>query len=146
MTPPVGTVVADEGEFRRLPGVVKMYRAALALVRGDASATIGHARQAHGPCGGRGRPHLSRASALLGLAFWGGGDLEAAHRAYAAAADGLRRAGYLADVLGCSITLADIRITQGRLGEALRTLSRRCDSPPARTGPCCGERPTCTPG
>jgi LuxR family maltose regulon positive regulatory protein len=54
----------------------------------------------------------------------GGGDLEAAHRAYAAAADGLRRAGYLADVLGCSITLADIRITQGRLGEALRTFEQ----------------------
>jgi LuxR family transcriptional regulator, maltose regulon positive regulatory protein len=35
--------------------------------------------------------------------------------------EGLQRAGYIADVLGCSITLADIRSTQGRLGEALRT-------------------------
>jgi len=34
--------------------------------------------------------------------------------------EGLRRAGFVADILGCSIALADIRSTQGRLGEALR--------------------------
>ena len=45
-------------------------------------------------------------------------------RAAGDAAEGLRRAGYIADVLSCSITLADIRITQGRLGEALRTYER----------------------
>ena len=89
-----------------------MYRAGLALVGGDAPATIGHARRAIQLA-----PevdHLTRAgaSALSGLALWGGGDLEAAHRAYAAAAEGLQRAGYIADVLGCSITLADIRITR----------------------------------
>jgi LuxR family maltose regulon positive regulatory protein len=33
----------------------------------------------------------------------------------------LRRAGFLADIMGCSIALADIRVTQGRLGDALRT-------------------------
>jgi len=60
----------------------------------------------------------------MGLAFWGRGDLEAAHQAYSAGAEGLRRTGHIADVLGCSITLADIRITQGRLGEALGTYER----------------------
>ena len=35
--------------------------------------------------------------------------------------EGLRRDGHISDVLGCSITLADIRITQGRLTDALRT-------------------------
>ena len=38
-----------------------------------------------------------------------------------ASAEGLRRAGHISDVLGCSITLADIRITQGRLTDALLT-------------------------
>jgi hypothetical protein len=57
----------------------------------------------------------------MGLAFWGGGDLEAAHRAYSVCVEGLQRTGHIADVLGCSITLADIRSTQGHLGEALRT-------------------------
>jgi LuxR family maltose regulon positive regulatory protein len=123
-TRPEGTVVVDEGEFHRLPAVVEMYRAALALVRGDAPATIGFSQRAIDRAAEE--DHLTRAgaSALIGLARWGGGDLETAHRAYSDAAEGLRRAGYVADVLGCSITLADIRITQGRLGEALGTFER----------------------
>jgi LuxR family maltose regulon positive regulatory protein len=36
----------------------------------------------------------------------------------------LQRAGYVSDVLGCAITLADIRITQGRLHDAMRTYER----------------------
>ena len=123
-TRPTGMMVVDEGEFQRLPAVVEMYRAALALVGGDAPATIGHAQRAMDRAAEA--DHLTRAgaSALSGLARWAGGDLEAAHRAYSVAAEGLRRAGYIADVLGCSITLADIRITQGRLGEALATYER----------------------
>ncbi len=122
--PPAGMVVVDQQEFARLPGAIGMYRAALALVRGDGPATIGHAQRAIHRAAEE--DHLTRAgaSALSGLARWGGGDLEAAHQAYSVAAEGLRRAGYIADVLGCSITLADIRITQGRLGEALRTYER----------------------
>jgi LuxR family maltose regulon positive regulatory protein len=98
-----------------------MYRAALALVRGDTPATIRHAHLAIGRTAVD--DHLTRAgaSALMGLAFWGDGDLEAAHQAYSASVDGLRRVGNISDVLGCSIALADLRITQGRLGEALRT-------------------------
>ncbi|WP_406079185.1 LuxR C-terminal-related transcriptional regulator [Micromonospora sp. NBC_00858] len=114
-------VVVDEEELLRLPGVIQMYRAALALVRGDTPATIRHAHRAIDRTAVD--DHLTRAgaSALLGLAFWGNGDLEAAHQAYSACVEGMRRVGHISDVLGCSITLADTRITQGRLGEALRT-------------------------
>jgi LuxR family maltose regulon positive regulatory protein len=122
--PPEGTVVLDERELARLPGVIEMYRAALALVHGDPPATIEHAQRAISRAAAEDDLTRAGASALLGLAFWGGGDLEAAHRAYAVAAEGLGRVGYIADVLGCSITLADIRITQGRLSEALRTYER----------------------
>jgi LuxR family maltose regulon positive regulatory protein len=67
--------------------------------------------------------HLSRAgaAALMGLASWGSGDLEAGHGAYAEGMAGLRRAGHIADTFGCAIALADIRIAQGRLGDALHT-------------------------
>jgi ATP/maltotriose-dependent transcriptional regulator MalT len=116
-----GMVVVDQGELARLPGAIQMYRAALALVRGDAPATVDHAQQAIHRAAED--DHLTRAgaSALMGLAFWGDGDLEAAHRAYSVCVQGLQRAGHIADVLGCAITLADIRCTQGRLSEALRT-------------------------
>jgi len=120
-SPAAGMVVVDMGELARLPGTIQMYRAALALVGGDAPATLRHAQVAIDRAADD--DHLTRAgaSALSGLAFWGQGDLDAAHRAYSACVEGLRRAGNISDVLGCSITLADIRITQGRLGDALRT-------------------------
>ncbi len=114
-------VVLDEKELPRLPGAIQMYHAALALVRGDAPATIRHAHLAIDRAARD--DHLIRAGAstLSGLAFWGIGDFEAATAAYSASVEGLQQAGHISDVLGCSITLADIRSTQGRLGEALRT-------------------------
>ena len=117
-------VVADEEEYRRLPALIEVYRAGQALARGDASGAVRHAQRALDHS--LEDDHLCRASAagLLGLVYWGSGDLEAGHRAYSACVDGLRRAGFVADILGCSIALADIRITQGRLGEALRTFEQ----------------------
>ena len=38
---------------------------------------------------------------------------------YAECAASVRKAGHLADVLGCTFALADIRVTQGHLGEAM---------------------------
>ena len=113
-----GMVVVDERELSRLPGVIEMYWAALALVGGDVPATLRHAQLAIDRAADDDHLTLAGASALSGLAFWGRGDLDAAHRAYSACVQGLLRAGHISDVLGCSITLADIRITQGRLGDA----------------------------
>ncbi len=120
-TSPARMVVADRDQLHRLPGAIQMYRAALALVRGDVPATAEHARLAIDRAAED--DHLTRAgaSALSGLASWNTGDLEGAHRAYSTAVQGMRRAGHIADILGCSITLADIRITQGRLNEAQAT-------------------------
>ncbi|HJU01721.1 MAG TPA: helix-turn-helix transcriptional regulator, partial [Actinomycetes bacterium] len=38
--PAAGMVVVDQREFRRLPGAIELYRAALALLRGDVPATL----------------------------------------------------------------------------------------------------------
>ena len=91
-------------------------------IAGDPAGTVasrrpGDRREPRPETTSRSRPR----SALSGLASWGSGDLEAAHRGYSVAVKGLDRAGNIADVLGCSITLGDLRITQGRLGDALRT-------------------------
>ena len=81
--------------------------------------------------------HLGRAAAagFLGLASWASGDLEAGHRAYAECMAGLRRAGYIADTFGCAIALADIRIAQGRLGEAMRTYEQALQRASEQGGP-----------
>src|SRR6266516_2627670 len=64
------------------------------------------------------------AVALAGLASWSTGDLPGAHAAYTESVAGLTSVGFLADVLGCTITLGDIRRTQGQLTAALRTYQR----------------------
>jgi LuxR family maltose regulon positive regulatory protein len=69
-------VVVDEEDFRRLPGSVAIYRAAIALVLGDVPDTVKYARQALELV--LEDDHLLRGSAagLLGLAYWTSGDLE----------------------------------------------------------------------
>ena len=128
-------VVVDDEEFRRLPPMIELYRAALALARGDAPGTVKHARRALELSPEE--EHLGRAAAagLLGLAFWASGDLEAGHSAYAECMAGLRRAGHIADTFGCAIALADIRLAQGRLGEAMRTYEQALQRAPEQAGP-----------
>ncbi len=114
-------VVFDREELASLPAQVLTYRAALSLLDGDLDATIGHASEALRVA--EPSDHLRRgsASALMALAHWAGGDLATAERRYTEAIDALRSAGHLADVLGCSLALADIQIAQGRLSDAART-------------------------
>jgi ATP/maltotriose-dependent transcriptional regulator MalT len=119
-----GMIVTDEAEFRRLPGGIELYRTALALARGDLPGTVQHARRTLELAPGDDLVVRAGASGLLGLAFWAGGDLAAGHRAYTECAAGLQRAGHIADVLGCSVALADIRTAQGRLGDAQRTYEK----------------------
>jgi LuxR family maltose regulon positive regulatory protein len=58
------------------------------------------------------------ASSLLGLASWTSGDLEPAYEMFAQGMAHLQKAGYTSDVIGGSVTLADIRSAQGRLRKA----------------------------
>src|SRR6266702_3421033 len=114
-------VVVDDEEFRRLPGGIAIFRAAIAQALGSVPDTLKYAQQARDLVPED--DHLLRGSAagFLGLAYWTSGDLEAAHRSYAECMALVQRGGYLSDALGCAIALADIRIAQGRLHEAMST-------------------------
>ena len=117
--PPSERVVVDTEGFRRLPAMIAVYRAAYALACGDLPGTVENARRALDLSPSD--DHLQRAAAagLLGLASWTTGDLDAAHGAWTDCSDGLRRAGHLADTFGCAIAMGEIRLAQGRPGEAL---------------------------
>ncbi|WP_024285505.1 LuxR C-terminal-related transcriptional regulator [Cellulomonas sp. KRMCY2] len=119
-----GMVVVDEDAFRRLPCAVAVYRAAQAWVLGDVAGTMAHGGRALDLVGAD--DHLGRGAAagMLGLAHWTSGDLEVAHRSWADSRASLQRAGHYSDMCGCAIALADIRIAQGRLHEAMSTYER----------------------
>ena len=130
-----GRVVVEGEEFRRLPSTIAIARAGLALARGDVPGTMTYARRAlelvpeddHVTRGG--------AAGFLGLAFWTSGDLEAAHRMHADGMASLQKAGNLADAINGAIALANIRITQGRLREAMSTYERALQLAMARSAP-----------
>ena len=117
-------VVVDEVAFRRLPGSIAVHRAGQARLLGDVAGTIAHARRALELVAED--DHLERGggAALLALASWTTGDLEDAARSYATGMASLEKAGHLSDVIGCALGLADIRLAQGRLREAMRIYDR----------------------
>jgi LuxR family maltose regulon positive regulatory protein len=118
-----GMQASDPEALRRLPGGVSLHRAGLAWMLGDMTGAITHARRALDIA--RDEPmEAGGAAAILGLAHWTTGDLVAAHLAWSEAIDALGTAGHHADVLGCSISLADIEVAQGRLHGARRTYDR----------------------
>ena len=116
---PSSLVVVDEMELARVPAAIHMYRAALALVEGDLETTIRRSQRAVEAAPSHDQIIQASASALSGLACWARGDLDEAHGQYETSIGHLHRAGYYSDVLGCTIALADLRITQGRLTAAL---------------------------
>lgn len=109
----------DEMEFQRLPSSVHMYHAAIALAKGDVPNAMSHASKVLELAPENDNFPRGAASSLLGLASWTSGDLETAYQMFSEGMAHLQKVGYISDVVGGSVTLADIRVTQGRLREAM---------------------------
>ena len=115
-------VVADHAEFNVLTGVVASARAYLAQANGDARTTILHARRALDVLPVIDRLRRGSPSALLGIAAWAVGDLEAAE---AALADGVAaRSDDSRYALPASYVLGLIQVGRGELDQAQRTYQR----------------------
>jgi LuxR family maltose regulon positive regulatory protein len=117
-----------------VPSQIHLYRAALNLAGGDLEGTVLQAREAMSLAPPDDALTRASASALGGLASLTAGDLSGAHAAYTRTVAELTSVEFMADVLGCCITLGDIRRAQGRLGEALRTYQRALDLTPPQAG------------
>jgi LuxR family maltose regulon positive regulatory protein len=126
---PAGThkaemVVVEEEQLRTLPGSVALHRAGLALARGNLVETAQHARRALDLAPEDDRLTRGGATALMGLAAWASGELDTAYRTYAEGMADVERGGHLSGTVGRANTLADIRVAQGRLRDAMHTYER----------------------
>jgi LuxR family maltose regulon positive regulatory protein len=124
LAPSAGMIVVDEEQLRPLPAFIAVYRAALAQALGDVPNTITYARRVLDLLPEEDDLGRGAATALLGLASWTNGDLEAAYQAFADGMARVQMAGNLSDAISGTIALADIRMAQGRLHEAMRTYER----------------------
>ena len=114
-------IIVDQEQFRTLPASIATARTYLAQSRGDVSGSIAYAQRALDLLSEEDYIQRGPAAALLGLAYWGRGELEAAYQALAGAMDGFRLAGSIAFAISGTYGLADIRIAQGRLHAAIAT-------------------------
>jgi len=114
-------VVVDDEGFEHLAGQIAIYRAGQAMIRGSVADTLRYAGQARDLLPPEDDFRLGAAAGLLGLASWTSGDLNAGYRMYTECMARLLRAGFVSDIFGCALVLADIRMTQGRLHEAMGT-------------------------
>jgi LuxR family maltose regulon positive regulatory protein len=119
-----GMVVVDEEEFRRLPAMIALLRAAQALNRDNMAEAAENARQVLDLAPEDAHLMLGGAASVLGLAAWASGDLEVASRMTADGMTNVRLAGYTSSAIGGAIVLADIQIAQGRLHDAMTTYER----------------------
>jgi len=121
---PKEMLVRNEEEFRRLPGLIAIHRAGMALALGNLPEVMTYGRRVLEIAPEDDYFLRGAAAALIGLAFWTGGDLEAAHRSFAEGMAHLQMAGNISDAVGGVLALADIRLAQGRLHDAMRTYER----------------------
>jgi LuxR family maltose regulon positive regulatory protein len=113
-------VVVDKEEFRSLPGITAITRAGHAGALGDVPGSVNYARRALDLLPEDDHFWRGAAAALLGLAYWTFGDLEAAYRFFGDGMASLRMAGDITQSNSGAFILADIRTAQGRLREVAR--------------------------
>ncbi|WP_207218920.1 LuxR C-terminal-related transcriptional regulator [Pengzhenrongella frigida] len=123
-TLPAGMVVADHLAFARLPSAIALYRAGRAHALGDVTGTMCSARRALELAHDDDHVGRGASAALLGLAYWATGELPTAHRSWSESMVSFERAGHRSDVIAGCGAVADIRIAQGRLREAMSSYER----------------------
>jgi LuxR family maltose regulon positive regulatory protein len=129
-----GMVVADEKLFRSLPASIATARAYQAQALGDISGAVKHARRALELTPEDDQIRYAQASALLGLACWASGDLEAANRSFTDFTNMLI-AGDIPNAIGGAYVLADIRMALGHLCEAESTYQQALQLAAGQDGP-----------
>lgn len=112
-------IVVDDVQFQSLRTSIANARAYRAQALGDVLGTVKYTRQALELLPEHDHYERGTSAALLGLAYWTNGELEAAFQSFANGLESLGKAGSTHVVLGGTFILANIRVAQGRLNEAV---------------------------
>ena len=123
-TPTDKMVVMDKEQFRSLPASIATARAYRSLALGNVPGTIKYAQQALELTPENDQVRYIQATALLGLAQYTSGALEAAERSLADFHSKLQKTGEIPTLIGITFLLADIRVALGRLHEAESSLQQ----------------------
>ncbi len=116
-------LAADQDQWKSLPAAIAIGRAYIAQARGNILDTVLYASRVLELPDADPFRH-SQAAMMLGMTYWATGDLEAAGQVFADYTIKLRKAGNIQDVISTTVVLADIRLTLGRLNEAIRTIEQ----------------------
>ena len=113
-------IVVDEEQFRVLPSSTATAYSYLTQARGDLLGSMKYGQAALDLLPEDDHLRRGPAAALLSLAYWAHGDLEVAYRTLAEAMANFRKVGNFHFAISGTYGLGDIRITQGRLHEAIQ--------------------------
>ena len=112
-------LVGDDERLRSLSAEVAAARVYLAQALGNTPGSVEHATRALELIPEGDDEARATGIALLALARWGRGDLEAGYRTFADALATMHKVGHDLDVVRGTFVLGDIRVAQGRLRDAL---------------------------
>ena len=124
-----------EVELRSLPAMVAVYRASVSQARGDVDGTVSHARRALELAGPEDHYPRAAGAGFLGLAAWASGDLVTAVDTFSEAVASMHAAGMVADELGATVVLANMRLSLGQPVEARRLYERALAAAESHPGP-----------
>ena len=113
-------IIGDEERFRPLPAELAAARVYLTQSLGSVPGTLEHAKRALDLIPLDDAVGRTTGTALVALALWGRGDLDAAHRVFSDALTMMRASGHELDAIRGTFVPGDIRAAQGRLREAAR--------------------------
>ena len=113
-------VVVNEALFRALPAAIANTRAYRSQASGDIAGTVTHARQALKLLPADAEYERGTTTALLGLAYWSSGKLEAAYQSFSAGLETFKQMGGPQTSVGGTLVLANMGIAQGRFRQTIR--------------------------
>jgi LuxR family maltose regulon positive regulatory protein len=117
-------VIVDQKQFRTLTASIATARAYASQARGDITHSIKYGLQALKLLPKDDYLRRGPAAALLALSQWASGDLEDAYQTLAEAMANFQKIGSLHFAISGTYGLADIKISQGKLREAIEIYSR----------------------